>query len=101
MSRRAKKLTPNTLKRMIMDEARKLRLEVLETGKEDTEKAAKETDEVDADDLANTIEQDIDWMKALKIHEIRLAKKITSQRKQLRQVQEAKNRLKSRLTKKL
>ena len=37
MSRRVKKLTTTSLKRMIMDEARKLRLEVLETGEEDTE----------------------------------------------------------------
>ena len=82
------------IKRMIVQEARRLRKEVLETGKEDVEKAAKDTDEVDADEYADSIEQDIDWMKALKIHESRLARK-------LREVRTTKKRLARRLTKKL
>ena len=99
MSRRVKKLTTTSLKRMIMDEARKLRLEVLETGEEDTEKVAKKAPEVDADEYADSIEQDVDWMKALKIHEIRLASQIKKQRNKLREVRQAKLRLKKRLTK--
>jgi len=82
------------IKRMIVQEARRLHKEVLETGKEDVEKAAKDTDEVDADEYADSIEQDIDWMKALKIHESRLARK-------LREVRTTKKRLARRLTKKL
>ena len=82
-----------------MDEARKLRLEVLETGEEDTEKVAKKAPEVDADEYADSIEQDVDWMKALKIHEIRLASQIKKQRNKLREVRQAKLRLKKRLTK--
>ena len=101
MSRRVKRLTPTVLKRMIMDEARKLRLEVLETGEEDVEKVAKKAPEVDADGYADSIEQDVDWMKALKIHETRLAKKIKSQRNRLREVRQAKARLRRRLTKQL
>ncbi len=82
-----------------MDEAKKLRLEVLESGEEDVEKVAKKAPEVDADEYADSIEQDVDWMKALKIHEIRLAKKIKRQRTRLREVRQAKARLKRRLTK--
>jgi len=82
------------IKRMIVQEARRLRKEVLETGKEDIEKAAKDTEEVDAGEYADSIEQDIDWMKALKIHESRLARK-------LREVRTTKKRLARRLTKKL
>ena len=101
MSRRVKKLTPSALKRMIMDEAKKLHLEVLETGEEDSEKVAKNAPEVDADEYADSIEQDIDWMKSLKIHEMRLAKKIVTQRSKLRKIKEAKTKIKSRLSKKI
>ena len=94
MTRRVKKMTPNALKRMIVQEARKLRKEVLETGKEDVEKAAKETDEVDADSYADSIEQDIDWMKALKIHEKRLVRK-------LREVRKVRSKISRRLTRKV
>ena len=101
MSRRVKKLTPSALKRMIMDEAKKLRLEVLETGEEDSEKVAKNAPEVDADEYADSIEQDIDWMKSLKIHESRLAKRIKAQRNKLRKIKEAKTSLRKRLSKKI
>ena len=101
MSRRVKKLTPNTLKRMIMDEAKRLRLEVLETGEKDAEKVAKKAPEVDADEYADSIEQDVDWMKALKIHEARLAKQIKRQRNKLREVRQTKTRLSRRLTRKV
>ena len=87
-------MTPNMLKRMIVQEARRLRMEVLETGKEDPEKAAAATDEVDADEYADSIEQDIDWMKALKIHERRLARKLL-------EVRAAKRRLSRRFTRKI
>lgn len=94
MAKRVRRLTPSILKNMIMQEARKLRLEVLETGEEDSEKVADKAPEVDADDYADSIEQDIDWMKALKIHERLLAKK-------LRRLREAKKRVGRRLTRKI
>ena len=94
MARRVRKMTPHMIKRMIVQEARRLRKEVLETGKEDIEKAAKDTEEVDARAYADSIEQDIDWMKALKIHERRLARK-------LREVRVAKRKVSRRLTKKV
>ena len=91
MAKRVRRLTPSVLKKMIMQEARKLRLEVLETGEDDSEKVADKAPEVDADDFADSIEQDIDWMKALKIHE-RLLKR------RLRRLREAKNKVSRRLT---
>ena len=94
MSNRVKRMTPSMIKRMIVQEAKKLRMEVLETGKSDIKKAASETEEVDAGDYADSIEQDIDWMKVLKIHERRLARK-------LREVRTAKKRISRRLTKKV
>ena len=94
MSRKVKKMTPKMLKRMIVQEARKLRMEVLETGKEDIEKVASETEEVDAGEYADSIEQDIDWMKALKIHERRLVRKLS-------EVRTAKKKISRRLTKKI
>jgi hypothetical protein len=71
---------------MIVQEARKLRKEVLETGKEDPEKVAAATEEVDADEYADSIEQDIDWIKALKIHERRLIRKLNEVRKAKRKI---------------
>lgn len=92
MSKRVKKVTPSILKRMIVQEARKLRMEVLETGKEDPEKVAAE--EVDADDLAGSIESDIDFIKALKIKEARLVRK-------LKEVKKVKSQVRNRLVKRL
>ena len=94
MSRRVKKMTPAVLKRMIVQETKKLRNEVLEMGKDDSKKVADATDEVDADEYADSIEQDIDWMKVLKIHENKLIKK-------LNEVRKAKRRIGQRITGKI
>ena len=94
MARRVRRMTPSVLKRMITQEARKLHLEVLETGKDDSEKVADAAPEVDAGEYADSIEQDIDWMKALKIHERMLTRK-------LRKLREAKGKLRKRLTRKI
>ena len=94
MAKKVRRLTPKILKKMIMQEARKIRLEVLETGESDPEKVADKAPEVDADEYADSIEQDIDFMKALKIHERLLAKK-------LRRIQEAKRKVSRRLTRKI
>ena len=94
MSRRVKRVTPRFLKKMIVDEARKLRTEVLETGQSDLEKVAKAVPEVDADAYADSIEQDIDFVKVLKIKEAKLVKR-------LREVRRAKTKLRKRITKRL
>jgi hypothetical protein len=92
MSQRVRKITPNFLKKVIMEEARKLRLETLETGVTEPEKV--KADEVEADEMADTLAKDIDHIKALKIHEARLVKK-------LKAIQEAKSKLRKRISKQI
>ena len=86
-----KKLTPTLLRKLVLQEKRRIR-ETLETGVEDVDKV--KADEVDADEYANSLEQDIDWMKALKIHERRLKLK-------LKKIQENRKKLRRRITHKL
>ena len=83
MSRKVK-LTPRLLRKIVLEERRKL-AETLEQGEADSEKV--KADEVDADSLADTLENDVDYVKALKIAEsraIRKIKKIREARKKLR-----------------
>ena len=83
MSRKFK-LTPRLLRKIVLEERRKLS-ETLEQGESDVEKV--KADEVDADDVANTLENDVDYVKALKIAEsraIRKIRKIREVRKKLR-----------------
>ena len=87
-----KKLTPKMLRRLVIEEKSRM-LEKLGDGMS-AEKAAKDTEEVEADDLADTLSQDIDWMKALKIKETKL-------RRQLRRVNEAKRQVRKRVIKRL
>ena len=109
---KVRKLTPTILKKMVLQEKRRI-MEVLETGEEDSEKVANKTDEVDADDQANTLAKDIDHVKALKIKEARLKKalqrinetkfkiKEVRLKKALRRVHAAKNKIKKRIAKAL
>jgi hypothetical protein len=83
MSKKYRKLTPTLLRKIVLLEQRKMS-ESLEQGKEDIEKV--EAEEVPAKDLADSIEQDIDWMKALKIQERRIIKKLTEVRKAQRRI---------------
>lgn len=63
------KLTPSFLKKLILDEASKL-------GKmKDVEDV--EAEEVDADEFADSLEKKIDYVKALKIEESRLRRRLT------------------------
>lgn len=87
------KLTPKMLKRLIAEEAEKLAVEAKFGEMTDTEDAAKDTDEVDADGYADTLDKHIDYVKALKIEEARLMKRV-------RQVREARQQhLKKIITK--
>ena len=81
------KLTPSLLRKIVLEEKKKI-METLEQGKEDSE--AVKADEADADELADTLEQDIDFMAALKIKEATL-------RKQFAKVQAAKKRVLRRI----
>ena len=100
MSRkRAMKLTPAMLRKMVLQERRRLQKRRLrETsdpiadGIEDP--AYVDAEEVDADDQADTLEKDIDYIKALKIEERKL-------RKTLRRISEAKKKLRRRINRKI
>ena len=89
MSKRVRKLSTSRLKQMILEEAENLK-ETLEQGKDDVTKV--DAEEVDADALAGSLEKDIDYLKALKIHEQRLMRRV-------QQIREAKNILKKRVAK--
>lgn len=66
------KLTSNLLKKIIMEEVAKF------GEMESTEDRAKEADEVDADEFGSdkSLEKKIDYMKALKIEENRLRRRL-------------------------
>tara|TARA_B100001123_G_C15203913_1_gene984477 strand:+ start:967 stop:1245 length:279 start_codon:yes stop_codon:yes gene_type:complete len=86
-----RRLTPALLRKIVLEEKRRMQ-EVLETGADDSEKVKPE--EVPADKQADSIEQDIDWMKALKIKESKL-------RKRLKRISEVKKKLRNRVIRKL
>tara|TARA_Y100000310_G_scaffold281274_1_gene301647 strand:- start:257 stop:529 length:273 start_codon:yes stop_codon:yes gene_type:complete len=86
-----KKLTPRMLRKMVLQEKKRY-VESLEQGKDDTAKV--EAEEVDADELATTLEKDLDHLKVLKIKEQRL-------RTAIRKVNEAKKRVRQRVIKRI
>jgi hypothetical protein len=70
------KLTPKLLKKIIEEEAAKFGKPV------DTEDAANDAEETDADEFADSLEKHIDFVKALKIEEARLEKRLKQIREQ-------------------
>ena len=92
MSRRVRKLTPASLKRMIQEEAKKLQTEITDPVEQGGDIEKVEAEEKDADEQADTLAHDIDHLKVLKIHEAKLVTKL----KRLRGV---KTRLRRRITK--
>lgn len=64
------KLTSTLLRRIIEEEVSKF------GDMRSTESAAKDAEEVDADEYADALEKKIDYMKALKIEESRLRRRI-------------------------
>ena len=94
MSRRTRRLIPSLLRKIVLEERAKL-LETSDpvaSGVEDVEKVG--ADEVDADDLAQTLEKDIDHVKVLKLKERRL-------RKEIKKIQERRRRIRSRILKRI
>ena len=78
-----RRLTKNYLARLISEERSKLikqgyMRETLETGITDPEKVKAE--EVDADGFADSLEKNVDFVKALKIEESRLIKRLNTLR---------------------
>ena len=91
---RIKRITEKTLRKLILSEVAKL------SGKlEDTEKVKAE--EVDAKDLANSIENDVDHYKELKEQEDKLFKAHLSLVKRARKIREARKKAKRKILRKL
>lgn len=65
------KLTPALLRTIIEEEVAKF------GDMEDVTKRADDTEEVDADELAGSLDKKIDFLKALKIEEGRLTKRLS------------------------
>jgi hypothetical protein len=93
MAKRVRKITPSFLKKVIMDEARKLQRETVSPG-ELTPIEKVNVEEVDADEYATALEKDLDHIKALKITERKLIQKI-------RQIREVKLKLRRRITRRI
>ncbi len=93
-TRRTKRLTPSLLRKIVLEE----RAKILETsdpvaaGVEDPEKVS--ADEVPAEDLAQTLEKDIDHVKVLKLKERRL-------RNELKKLQERRRKIRARILKRI
>lgn len=88
-----KKLTPIMLRKMVLEEKARIMRETsdpIEAGVEDPEKV--DAEEVDADELADTLAKDLDHIKALKIQEERL-------KRHYKKIQEVKKALKKRIIK--
>lgn len=83
------KLTPAMLRKLVMEEKKKIQ-EALEQGEESVEKV--DADEVDASEYADSLEKDIDHIAALKIQESILKRKYAK-------VQAAKKRIVKKLNK--
>ena len=86
------RLTKRNLRAFVLNEADKLQKEALAKKIEDVSKT--KADEYEAGDEAGTIEKDIDFIKALNIHEKRVLKK-------LKIIREHKKRLQKNILKKL
>lgn len=90
------KLTTTVLKKIIAEEVAKLQEEKSMKGFGDmgsVEDAAKDADEVDADELADSLEHHVDHYKALGLEEARLTKRLS-------QIQEAKKKLAKKVAEK-
>tara|TARA_B100000214_G_C23871936_1_gene583056 strand:- start:263 stop:550 length:288 start_codon:yes stop_codon:yes gene_type:complete len=74
-----KKLTPELLKRIVVEERNKLKEEISQAKKR-AAKAKREganPREVDADEYASTLEKHVDYAKKLGIHEQKLLRKLS------------------------
>jgi hypothetical protein len=89
------KLTPKLLKKIIEEEAAKFGDMV------DTEDAADDAKETDADEYANSLEKHIDYVKALKIEEARLNVTLAKTTKRLAAIREAKSRVAKKIVSKI
>ena len=84
MAQRVRKITPEILKQIIVQEARKLRLEATQEQADHPEDV--KADETEADEYADTLGHKVDYLKALGIHERKLQAKLAK-------IQEAKRKV--------
>ena len=96
-TKRAKKLTPGMLRKMVLEEKTKLRRKLRESdpivaGLDDVEKVT--ADEVEADEFAGTLEKELDHLKVLKVQERKV-------RSRLRKISEARRKVSKRIKRKL
>jgi len=90
MAQRVRKITPAELKKIIVQEARKLQKEAAQENAKRPEDV--DADETDADEYADTLANKIDYLKALKIHEARALSN-------LKKIREAQGKIKRAITK--
>ncbi len=88
------KMSAASLRRLVLREAAKLSGEL-----EDVSKV--EAEEVDADGYADTLEQDIDMYKAMKIKEARMRRQYNKLVREARKVRRNKNLAKKKILRKL
>ena len=72
----SRKISHKSLKRIIKEELAKITEQGLSGELEDIEKVAKDVPETEASEQADALEQNIDFMKALKIQEKKLVKSL-------------------------
>jgi len=89
-----KKMTPAALRRFVMKEAAKL------SGELDPVEKVK-AEEVDADEYADTLEQDIDMYKAMKIQESKMRREYRKLVREARKVRRNKQLAKKKILRKL
>jgi len=87
-----RKISHRSLKRIIQEELAKITEQGLTGELEDVEKVAKDVPETDASEQADALEQNIDFMKALKIQEKKLIKSLSK-------IREVKSKLRSKILK--
>ena len=75
MAQRVRKITPDVLKKIIVQEARKMQMEAAQEKAKHPEDV--DAHETEADEYADTLAHHIDHLKALKIHERRLQSKLS------------------------
>jgi hypothetical protein len=80
------KLTPSLLNTLVKEELQKLREE--KKAKLDSDVGEDNPKEVDADEYADSLEKKIDYIKALKIEEARLTKRLKKVQEQRRRILE-------------
>ena len=90
------KLTLEALRKLVISEVAGMSGDL-----DGVEAEAKKTEEVDAEDLADTIENDVDHYKELKLKEMYLKKEHTKLVKEARKVRAKRNRLKKQILRKL